>query len=417
MESRPTSDDNIQERLRAAQEECQRLREENARLRTILGINHSATNESILQASPALEPPPTGTRLAFTPEKKVMLFRNLFRGREDIFAIRWEGKSGKSGYSPAGVMDWRAIHASRPEDRKKVARKTRMLQPLSDDAIRNHLTGKQTIGIYPLLPDETCWFLAVDFDKKSWIIDTAAFAATCRKFNIPFAVERSRSGNGAHVWIFFDRPIFAADARRLGCSLLTCTMENRHEIGLDSYDRLFPNQDTMPKGGFGNLIALPLQKLPREKGNSVFLDEQFQPHTDQWRFLESIQRLPMDQLSRIVNSISPDGNSIGVRLHLTDEDEGEAPWLLAPSRNRKEKQIFGPLPSKVRITVSNFVFIEKEGLSAAMIDRLIRIAAFQNPEFYKAQAMRLSTYGKPRVISCSELFPRHIGLPRGCMEE
>ena len=408
---------NTQERLETAQEECHRLREENAHLRAMLGINQPFPNEAVLQAAQAANVSSSSKSSVSTPEEKISLFRNLFRGREDIFAVRWEGKSGKSGYSPACIMDWRAIHIARPEERKKVARKTRMLQPLTDDAIRNHLTGKHTVGIYPLLPDDTCWFLAVDFDKKSWVADAAAFAATCRRFEVPFAVERSRSGNGAHVWIFFDRSVSAADARRLGCALLTRTMENRHEIGLDSYDRLFPNQDTMPKGGFGNLIALPLQKRPREQGNSVFLDELFQPHPDQWRFLESVQRMPIDQLARMTHAIAPEGNPIGVHLHLPDEDEGEAPWLWRPSRKRKERQITGPLPANVRAVASNLIYIEKGGLPPAMVDRLIRIAAFQNPEFYKAQAMRLSTYGKPRIISCSEHFPEHIGLPRGCMEE
>jgi len=408
---------NTQERLKTAQEECQRLREENAHLRAMLGINQSPPNEAVPQAAQAANVSSTSKSGVSTPEEKISLFRNLFRGREDVFAIRWQGKSGKSGYSPAGIMDWRAIHVAKPEERKRVARKTRMLQPLTDDAIRNHLTGKHTVGIYPLLPDDTCWFLAVDFDKKSWVADAAAFAATCRRFQVPVAVERSRSGNGAHVWIFFDRPVFAADARRLGCALLTRTMETRHEIGLDSYDRLFPNQDTMPKGGFGNLIALPLQKHPREQGNSVFLDELFHPHPDQWRFLESVQRMPIDQLARMTYAIAPEGNPIGVHLHLPDEDEGEAPWLWRPSRKRKERQITGPLPANVRVVVSNLIYIEKEGLPSGMVDRLIRIAAFQNPEFYKAQSMRLSTYGKPRVISCSEVFPEHIGLPRGCMEE
>src|SRR6266702_1305692 len=418
--SRSMSDQHeLEERVKTAQAECERLRKENVRLRAMLGV-HDPVPEHPVPSAPGSTPTPLPFRSiteASTPEQKIALFRGLFRGREDVYAVRWKGKAGKAGYSPASVMDWRAIHAARAEERKKVARKTRMLLPLTDDAIRNHLTGKQTIGVYPLLPDETCWFLALDFDKKSWMADAGAFLATCRRFQVPAAVERSRSGNGAHIWTFFDRPVLAADARRLACALLTRTMEKRHEIGLDSYDRLFPSQDTVPKGGFGNLIALPLQKRPREQGNSVFLNELFEPHSDQWRLLESFQRISADMLARLIHEIAPEGNTVGVHLTLSEETGLEAPWLWRPSRSRKEARIADPLPSTVRVVIGNLVYIEKKGLPSGMLDRLIRIAAFQNPEFYKAQAMRLSTYGKPRVISCGESFPEHIGLPRGCLEE
>lgn len=401
---------------RSAAEECVRLREENIRLRERLAAHGITVDEPAPEIGSVEAVPVSGVSKAFTPQRKIAMFRSLFRGREDVYAVRWE-RSGKSGYSPACVMDWRAIHSAKPEERKKIGRKTRSLLPLTDDAIRDHLTGKQTIGIYPLLSDETCQFLAADFDKKSWMADAAAFAEACRRFGVPVAVERSRSGNGAHAWMFFDRPVRALDARKLGCGLLTRAMEKRHQIGLDSYDRLFPSQDTMPKGGFGNLIALPLQKLSRNLGNSVFLDESFHPYADQWTFLESIQRIPADTLAALLQEMAPEGNMVGVHLALPDEQDGEAPWLWRPSRKKKETIITEPLPLSVRAVLSNLVYIEKQSLPSAMLDRLIRIAAFQNPEFYRAQAMRLSTYGKPRVISCSESFPEHIGLPRGCLEE
>jgi superfamily II DNA or RNA helicase len=408
--------DRHQDQARSAEEECSRLRQENAHLREVLAAHGIAADESLPQIRPIETASVPGSGKPSTPQRKIALFRSLFRGREDVYAVRWE-RNGKSGYSPACVMDWRAIHSARPEERKKIGRKTRSLLPLTDDAIRDHLTGKQTLGIYPLLPDETCQFLAADFDKKSWMVDAAAFAEACQRFGVPVAVERSRSGNGAHAWMFFDRPVRALDARKLGCGLLTRAMEKRHQIGLDSYDRLFPSQDTMPKGGFGNLIALPLQKLPRNLGNSVFLDDSFHPYADQWAFLESIHRIPIDALAALLQEIMPEGNMVGVHLALPDEQEGEIPWLWRPSRKRKESIIMEPLPSSVRVVLSNLLYIEKQALPSAMLDRLLRIAAFQNPEFYKAQAMRLSTYGKPRVISCGESFPEHVGLPRGCLEE
>jgi hypothetical protein len=225
------------------EEENIRLREENARLRRLLAV-HSI---SIPQLGPDRSPP--AKLVETTPlidkeertRKRISLFRSLFRGREDVYARRWENADGKSGYMPAAIKDRKAINRSRPDERKKVEQKTRGFLPVTDAVIESHLLGNETVGVYPLLPDETCWFLAADFDKKTWEYDSLAFLATCRELNVPAALERSRSGKGGHIWIFFERSVPTITARKLGCVILTRTMERRHQLGLDSYDRFFPN--------------------------------------------------------------------------------------------------------------------------------------------------------------------------------
>jgi superfamily II DNA or RNA helicase/very-short-patch-repair endonuclease len=267
-----------------------------------------------------------------------------------------------------------------------------------------------------MLQDETCFFLATDFDKKDWRRDSAAFVATCRRLGLPFALERSRSGSGAHVWLFFEEAIPAALARKLGSLILTETMESRPDIGFDSYDRFFPNQDTMPHGGFGNLIALPLQKQPREQGNSVFLDDDFNPHSDQWAFLSSIGKIGRGRAEELVLKAERSGNLMGVQFPAAEEDDPE-PWTTLASRRKQDLPIAGDLPRSMDLVLGNEIYIAREGLLPALRNRLLRVAAFQNPEFYKAQAMRLSTHDKPRIISCAEEHPQHIGLPRGCLDE
>jgi len=358
-------------------------------------------------------------------EEKIQLFRSLFKGREDVFPRRFENsKSGKSGYAPVCRNEWQAGICQKP----KVACQEcnfRAFTQVNDEIIRNHLMGIDpnersgrdfTMGVYPLLADESCWFLAADFDKSTWTEDAKAFLETCASYQVPAVLERSRSGNGGHVWIFFETPVPAVLARKLGALLLTSTMNRRPEIGMDSYDRLFPSQDTLSRGGFGNLIALPLQKRPREQNNSVFLDNDLNPYSDQWAFLSSIQKMAHQDLERIVKNVQDEGEITGVRAVVLDETENE-PWKLTPSRKYKEQPIIGLLPDQLNLVISNQIYIKKEGLPAPLRNRLIRLAAFQNPEFYKAQAMRLSTFGKPRIISCCEDYPKHLGLPRGCQEE
>jgi len=356
-----------------------------------------------------------------SPEAKIALFRSLFRGRDDVYPRRFESrKTGRSGYAPACANEWIRGVCEKPRIKCAECPNRRFL-PVTDDVIRWHLSGTDAegqpfvAGVYPLLLDETCFFLAVDFDKAGWREDTAAFLETCHQLNLAAALERSRSGRGAHVWFFFKEAIPAALARRLGSHVLTETMERRPDIGLDSYDRLFPNQDTMPHGGFGNLMALPLQRAARKQDNTVFLDSAFAPWTDQWTFLASVRKIARSQVEQIVEDAERRGRILGVRLPPQDDEVAE-PWTAPPSR-RREASIVGELPESLDLVLGNQIYIPKQQLHPGLRNRLLRLAAFQNPEFYKAQSMRLSTYNKPRVVACAEDLPHHIGLPRGCLDD
>jgi len=358
-------------------------------------------------------------------KEKIEIFRSLFRGREDVYPRRFESlQTGKNGYQPVCSNEWVNGVCEKPRVRCAVC-PHRQYIPLTDDVIRNHLLGVNpqdrsrrdfTIGVYSMLLDETCWFLAIDFDKASWQDDVRAFCNTCKDFGVPATLERSRSGNGGHIWIFFCEPIPAILARKLGTFLLTKTMENRPEIGLESYDRFFPSQDTLPKGGFGNLIALPLQKKPRENGNSLFVDENLTPYHDQWVFLSSLQKITRTEVETLVAIAENEGKLMGVRTPITDENE-DRPWEILPSRNQKEPPILGPFPASINIALGNQIYVPTVDLSPSFRNRLIRLAAFQNPEFYQAQRMRFSTFDKPRIVSCIEYFPKHLALPRGCLDE
>jgi hypothetical protein len=273
------------------------------------------------------------------------------------------------------------------------------------------LAGEHTIGVYPLLEDERCYFLAVDFDEAEWREDVRAFAASCAELGVPVAIETSRSGNGAHAWIFFAECVSARDARRLGTAIISHTCARTRQLKLSSYDRLFPNQDTMPKGGFGNLIALPLQKQPRENGCTVFVDSELRPHPDQWAFLASIQPMsPHDLEPTIVRAT---GGVHPLDVTFIDDEDLATPWR---RDTRSLAKIPGATPKSLTVTLANLVYFEKAELPQPLANRLIRLAAFQNPEFYRAQAMRRSVWNKPRVIGCAENYPRHIALPRGCLD-
>ncbi|OGA47501.1 MAG: DEAD/DEAH box helicase [Betaproteobacteria bacterium RIFCSPLOWO2_12_FULL_62_13] len=388
--------------------ELERLRAENARLITLLKANN--IDWGVQEPGPlrpaVAEPEPS----QLTTEEKIALFRRLFRGRTDAYPIRWESKAGKSGYSPACANEWRAGVCEKPRIKCSNCG-NRLLIPLTDEIIYDHLAGRHTIGVYPLLADDTCYFLAVDFDEADWREDAQAFVQSCRDVEVPVALEISRSGNGAHAWMFFAEAVSAREARRLGTALISHTCAQARQLKLSSYDRLFPNQDTVPKGGFGNLIALQLQKMPRENGCSVFVDGALSPYPDQWAFLAST--LPMAPHDIEPTILRATGGAHPLDVTFIDEEDLKEPWKRAAPATKK---LLGPMPKVLTVTMSNLIYFEKAQLPQPLANRLIRLAAFQNPEFYKAQAMRFTVWDKPRVIGCAENFPNHIALPRGCLD-
>lgn len=386
-----------------ASDELARLRAENARLVRLLEAHGIASRAPDTAAA-------TVAAVSLRTDEKVLLFRRLFRGRTDVYPVRWESQAGKTGYSPACANEWRAGVCEKP--RIKCADcGHRQLMPLTDQTIYDHLAGRHTLGVYPLLADDGCHFLAIDFDDADWRADAGAFIRSCRELGVPAVLEISRSGNGAHAWLFFSSKVAARDARRLGTALVSHTCARTRQLELTSYDRLFPNQDTMPKGGFGNLIALPLQKAPRDSGGSVFVDDALQPYADQWAFLASVQSMAPHDIEPTILRATGGSHPLDVTF-ITDEDQQE-PWKRpTPVKQRMP----GPMPASLTATLANMLYFDKASLPQALANRLIRLAAFQNPEFYKAQAMRLSVWDEPRVIGCAENFPNHIALPRGCLD-
>lgn len=394
--------------------ELNALRIENQRLITLLE-SHGIDWHVLVVKEPEPEVPIgicDSVQSTLNAGERVALFRRLFRGRNDVYPIRWESqKSGKSGYSPVCANEWISKVCEKP--RVSCADcSNRVLVPLSDDVIFKHLTGKLTAGVYPLLSDDTCHFIAADFDEAEWAEDAKAFVQSCHELGVPAALEISRSGNGAHAWVFFSRTVLAREARRLGAAIISHTCSRTRQLTLKSYDRLFPNQDVMPKGGFGNLIALPLQKLPRENGRSVFVDSELRPYADQWSFLSSLQPMSPEDIEPAILKATGGLHPLDVTF-VDEEDKQQKPWEVSTPVSKK---LAGQMPERVTVTLANLIFFEKAQLPQSLANRLIRLAAFQNPEFYKAQAMRMSVWDIPRVIGSAVNYLQYIGLPRGCLD-
>ncbi len=389
------------------------LRKENTELRSLLcahGIEYKPRPTNVIDS---IYSPISLPVFKLSLDERVALFMSLFKGREDVFARRWFSKStGKAGYQPVCVNEWRRGVCDK-KTHKCAECPNRDFAPLTSQDVYRHLEGKDenccdVVGLYAVMPDNNCSFLCTDFDDKSckhgYKDDVLAFVGVCRDWQIPYAIERSRSGNGAHVWIFFEEPLPAFKARRLGNAILTEAMNHDGRMSLNSYDRFFPNQDRMPEGGFGNLVALPLQGQARKNLNSVFVDDDFLAYKDQWTFLYNIKKLREDDVDKLLN------------LHVNEEfgalstSSESKPWVTPTPQNVTKADFY----STMEIVKADKIYIPLKSISAKVLNHLKRIAAFKNPEFYSKQALRLSTYSVPRIISCFDITDEYLAMPRGC---
>lgn len=406
-----------------------------------------------------------------TPQEKIDLYTSLFVGRQDVFALRWyNAKSNKSGYSPVCENKWQSGKC----DMKKYSCAScpfKLPVPLSDGYIFNHLAGKDSacrdvVGLYPLMEGDVCRFLAFDFDSHTgssdaWKKDAAAVRKICTAFSVPVSVEISRSGKGAHLWIFFSENIAAKRARNFGTLILQAAMNERHSLPFESFDRMFPNQDTIPKGGYGNLIALPLQGQAVKNKCSVFVNEDFIPFDDQWTYLSSVKKLSekavqarCTEIAKTVPDFLPNDFDIG-RTNKPDDfytDEinktdnvikfGRAYKIIKnpPGDNSAQNKLLNVYSSDpntqsnnqpaqnarltqkdfssiVHITFSNQIEIAKAGISERALGIFRRTAVFLNPEYFKKLQMRLPLYNIPRYIDCSGETENALLLPRGSLAQ
>lgn len=365
-----------------------------------LDLLEKRKNALLIQKSDLLKSvQPVSANEQFCAKQRIAIFRDLFTGRDDVFAIRWENNNtGKSGYSPACHNEWQKGICDKPRT-KCTECPHQDFKAFDANQVYKHLTGKQTIGSYVLSKGGACRFLAIDFDKSDWKAAVKSSVQAAKIIDVPFAVEISRSGQGAHFWVFFGENVPAKLARKLGCILLDKAMDICPTLSFDSYDRMFPHQESLPEGGFGNLIALPLQLDCRKSGFTEFVDENLQPIADQWKALKDVVRMSHLEVVRKVSKYTPEQSC--------DAPPGERVTFT-------NVEIIADCPASVKIIRANRLFVPTYNLPAKLFSQIKKIASFSNPEFFKKQALRFSTHGTPRFISLARVEGEYLSIPRGC---
>ena len=365
--------------------------------------------------------PPTATApkqpplpVALTPADKITLFRTRFAGRDDLFAQRWESRDGsRAGYAPACANEWRAGICEKPRVKCHECRH-RNFVPVSDEVVREHLTGARTVGRYALDAASCCRFVVADFDHDGWRDDAGALLRVCRRLDVPALAEISRSGDGAHVWFFFDAPVPAAHARRLATALIERTCREERLLSLVSHDRLIPGQDALSGAGFGSLVALPLQQEPRTRGASIFVDDAFEPVADQWSALASTPAIDAGALVALTARVE-EGHP-GLAAILRDPATEDSPWNARAGRPPVVQVPADEMPSSVRVTLADGVYVERVALPQPAVYAIARLAAFVNPHWFELTRANRSTWNTPRFVEKAEALPKHVRVPRGCID-
>lgn len=327
--------------------------------------------------------------------EKLSLYLSLFKGRPDVCAKKWKNKSG---YSPYCYNDFKPGLCNKPKIKCSSCNNSNFAQ-LDNELLKKHLLGEQVLGLYPMTTKDTCYLLAMDFDEATWKDDVAVVRRLCYANNIPVYAERSRSGEGCHLWFFFEKEIKASVARKFGMSILDLAMQESGNIHFESYDRLFPSQDFLQKDGFGNLIALPLQKEARLKSNSVFIDDELEEIKDQWQYLSQILKISEEFILSFIKT----QNKFTLSAKLDNDDDSEHGYQISKS----------DFPEALVLKKGKGIEINKKGISPKGLYFLRKLSSYSNPEFFAKQAMRQSTFGTPRVTAIYIENENYIVLPRG----